>query len=200
MFSPRHQLVVAIAALSVLLLTGCSTKCEPAVAAPEASPAPIAATAPTSSPAPATSPAPSTGPAPATTPGTNPGAPVTNPPPGAPLPPEQIDLVVRKILAGYLDALNRGSWAEAAGYWSLASSVTPASGETLKVVGVSDYHFQSSELIKSTETTAYVQLNFDVKAAVGVTGLTDGRNVWYVHLSKLDGAWKITSISPKAEM
>lgn len=161
------KITAAVAALSILLLTACSTK-------------PVAPASPSASPEPAPA--------------------VTNPPPGAPLPPEQVDVVTRKILEGYIDALSREAYAEAAGYWSPAASVTPPSGETLKVAGVSGWHVESTELIHSTDTTAYVQLNFTVKVTGNNTGYSDGRNVRYVQLVKQDGAWKIVSMAKNAVM
>lgn len=112
---------------------------------------------------------------------------------GKPTSSEAVDVTVRNILRGYLAALNSGNYAEAAAYWSPNANVKAAN---LKVEGVSDWFFISSEMINSTGTTANVQLNFSVKVAPGAsTGYNQGRNVRYVRLVLEPGGWKIQSIT-----
>ncbi|HWI64422.1 MAG TPA: hypothetical protein VNT75_21535 [Symbiobacteriaceae bacterium] len=104
-----------------------------------------------------------------------------------------VDVAVRKVLQGYLDALSAGNFKRAAGFWSAAANVKP---ESLKVAGVTDWFFISSELISATPAAAHVQLNFTVKTAPGAnSAYANGRNVRFVHLVKEGGAWKIKSIT-----
>lgn len=107
--------------------------------------------------------------------------------------PEQVDMAVRRVLQGYLDALKRGSYAEAAGFWSPSAKVT---ADGLKTPGVTEWHFISSEMIDSTATSANVQLNFSVKVAPNtMTPYNDARNVRYVRLALEQGGWKILSMA-----
>lgn len=106
---------------------------------------------------------------------------------------EEVDVAVRQVLQGYLDALKRGSYEEAAGYWSPTAKVT---AESLKAPGVTEWHFISSEMIDATATSAHVQLSFSVKVAPNTTTpYTDGRNVRYVRLALEQGGWKILTMT-----
>lgn len=107
--------------------------------------------------------------------------------------PAGVDVAVRQVLQGYLSALNRGDFETAAAYWSPTANVKPAS---LKVAGVSEWFFISSELIDATATTARVQLNFAVKVAQGTkANYLNGRNVRFVRLGLESGGWKIQSMT-----
>ena len=105
----------------------------------------------------------------------------------------EVDVAVRKVLQGYLDALNAGNFKQAAGFWSTTANIKP---ESLRVTGVTGWFFISSELISATPTTAHVQLNFTVKTAPRATSAyANGRNIRFVHLIKENGTWKIRSIT-----
>jgi hypothetical protein len=125
-------------------------------------------------------------------------APVETPPPssaggGATTNLEATDVAVRKVLQGYLDALNRKAYGEAAGYWSPTANIKP---DALTPPGVTNWSFLSSELIDATATIARVQLNFAVDVAAGSqTNYQSGRNLRYVTLVQEAGAWKIQSIA-----
>ncbi|HWI52323.1 MAG TPA: hypothetical protein VNT01_09325 [Symbiobacteriaceae bacterium] len=107
--------------------------------------------------------------------------------------PAGVDVAVRQVLQGYLSALNRGDFEAAAAYWSPTANVTPSS---LKVTGVTEWFFISSEMIDATANTARVQLNFTVKVAPGTkANYLNGRNVRFVRLGLESGGWKIQSMT-----
>ncbi|MDF2629046.1 MAG: hypothetical protein K0R39_2877 [Symbiobacteriaceae bacterium] len=102
-------------------------------------------------------------------------------------------MAVRRVLQGYLDALKRGSYEEAAAHWSPAAKV---SADMLKTPGVTEWYLISSEMIDATATSASVQLNFSVKVAPNTaTNYSDGRNTRYVRLNLEQGGWKILNMT-----
>lgn len=122
---------------------------------------------------------------------------VSNPPPGSPatetVSAGEVDVAARKVLQAYFEALNQGDYAKAAGYWSPKAGIKP---DSLKIPGVSNWFFQSSEMIDNTATEVRVQLNFTVDVAQGTaTPYTNGRNVRFVKLAKEEGGWKIQSMA-----
>lgn len=171
--SPKRYAAFVAALLLAIALAACA-KSEPGAPAPQPAPTDTAQKPPAQT--------------------TQPDKPVTNPPPATTETlPGEVDVVVRKALQGYLDAMNRKAYDEAAGYWSKLTSVSVEVGKT---PGVSNWYFISSEMIDNTADIARVQLNFTVDVTPGtVTPYTNGRNVLFVTLHREQEGWKIMSMS-----